>query len=145
MVCTEPRNENEPLLSSSEDLQGTVADGGREDESGSQELADTGRLSERSGSDADSADCSEKTEYVSTDLSESEGSAYDCPHVPVDMGQGDMATGYMERHRMEVNAHIQGDVSAETEPSPFVVQNSRESRIGELQKDGRSTGINCNM
>lgn len=97
MVCTEPRNENEPSLSSSEDLQGTVADGGREDKSSSRELAGTGGLSEESGSD-DSADCSENTEYVSTDFSESEG--YDCPHFPVDMGDGDMATGYMERDRL---------------------------------------------
>lgn len=96
MVCTEPRNENEPSLSSSEDLQGTVADGGREDESGSRELAGPVGLSERSGTDEDSADCSENTEYVSTDFSESEGSVYDCPHVPVDMGHGDMATGYKD-------------------------------------------------
>lgn len=99
MVCTEPRNENEPSLSSSEEQLGTVADGGREDESSSRELADTGGLSERSGSDEDSADCSENTEYVSTDFSESEGSAYNCPQFPVDMGHGDLATGYRERDR----------------------------------------------
>lgn len=106
MVRTEPRNENEPSLSSSEDLQGTVADGGREDKSSSRDLAGTGWLSERSGSDEDSAVCSENTEYVSTDFSESEGSMYDCPHFPVDMGDGDMATGYMERHTFKVNAHM---------------------------------------
>lgn len=111
MVCTEPRNENEPSLSSSEDLQDTVADEGREDESGSRELASPGELSERSGSDEDSADCSENTEFVSTDFSESEGSPFNCPDVPVDMGDGDMATGYMERNRIEVDANIQGDVS----------------------------------
>lgn len=106
LVYTEPRNEKEPSLSSSEDLHGTVADGGREDESSSRELAGVGGLSERSGSDEDSADCSENTQYISTDFSESEGSAYDSPHFPVDMGHGDLATGYTERHRFEVSVHI---------------------------------------
>ncbi|TWW59059.1 interferon gamma receptor 1 [Takifugu flavidus] len=99
MVYTEPRNEKEPSLSSSEDLHGTVADGGREDESSSRELAGVGGLSERSGSDEDLAD-------FSTDFSESEGSAYDSPHFPVDMGHGDLAIGYTERHRFDVNVHI---------------------------------------
>lgn len=46
--------------------------------------------SDRSGTDDDSGDDSVKTECVSIE----ERSAYDCPHVMMDMGGGDMVTGY---------------------------------------------------
>lgn len=46
--------------------------------------------SDRSGTDDDSGDDSVKTECVSIE----ERSAYDCPHVMMDMGDGDMVTGY---------------------------------------------------
>uniref|UniRef100_A0A3Q4G865 Uncharacterized protein n=1 Tax=Neolamprologus brichardi TaxID=32507 RepID=A0A3Q4G865_NEOBR len=46
--------------------------------------------SDRSRTDDDSGDDSVKTECVSIE----ERSAYDCPHVMMDMGGGDMVTGY---------------------------------------------------
>lgn len=60
-----------------------------------------GELSEEYGKDDDSADDSVKTETVWIDLDEGvedEVSPYDCPHtLQVDMGDGDMVTGYSTR------------------------------------------------
>ncbi|XP_028267233.1 interferon gamma receptor 1 [Parambassis ranga] len=63
-------------------------------ESSSQELGIVGYEGHRTD---DSSDDSERTESVSLDLEE-ERSPYDCPKfVQVDMGNGDMATGYSIR------------------------------------------------
>ncbi|XP_041789472.1 interferon gamma receptor 1 isoform X2 [Chelmon rostratus] len=62
-----------------------------------QELEAVALISEGHRTDEDSADDSEKTECVSINLEEEEEerSPYDSPHVlQVDMGDGDMATGY---------------------------------------------------
>ncbi|XP_070776002.1 interferon gamma receptor 1 [Enoplosus armatus] len=71
---------------------------------GNQEL-EAERLIEERRRDDDSADDSVKTECISIYLEveeeeeeEVEVSAYDCPHtLQVDMGDGDMATGYSKR------------------------------------------------
>ncbi|XP_070840940.1 interferon gamma receptor 1 [Chaetodon trifascialis] len=69
-------------------------------ESRNKELEAAGLTSDGQKTDEDSADDSEKTECISIDLEEEEEeeeerSPYDCPHVlQVDMGDGDMVTGY---------------------------------------------------
>lgn len=75
------------------DLWGRSA-GGRLSESSSDELGAAGWIR-----DDDSADNSVKTECVSIDSEEEEEeeerSPYDCPHtLQVDLGDGEMATGY---------------------------------------------------
>ncbi|XP_070684428.1 interferon gamma receptor 1 [Pempheris klunzingeri] len=73
-------------------------------ESSSPDLETVGLIREEYGTDADSVDDSEKTEYIVMDSEEEEEeeeeeeSPYDCPqNLQVDMGDGDMVTGYTKR------------------------------------------------
>lgn len=95
MVHIVSRNQPEPSLIFSEDLQDSMAHGGPEDESSGPEPAGVGRSSGGYGSLDIFADY--LTESMSIDFS-SEQSAYNSPKFPimrlVAISNEDMATGY---------------------------------------------------